>query len=324
MGFKLKRILWKLDFIGPIPEIRILNDSRYKSIFSSLISIMLILFSIIFISYSFEEFVNQNPKVEYYKNNDYSTNKTFKISDSLLMFRFSLTCVSNSSLDDNIYSYITFQDPEKFEISNFDIESCKLGKNINLKYKELLKTYRDNEKEIIENFYCINYKGKDLILNSHPSIPRISERHLQISLSSICEDYYLIFTLVTESDFIDHTRKDNPIVPFYKKDFFLIRNENKYLTYNYQYIKYESDNGFIFSNKTIVDGIGVSNTNLYERYDLDEPILSIDFRLNHDNYDYYKREFAKFQSFLADIMSLINLLITISKFITEFLVYKNY
>ena len=44
--------------------------------------------------------------------------------------------------------------------------------------------------------------------------------------------------------------------------------------------------------------------------------------MNRTNYDLYKRTFVKFQSFLADVMSLINLLIAISKVITEFLLYK--
>ena len=51
-------------------------------------------------------------------------------------------------------------------------------------------------------------------------------------------------------------------------------------------------------------------------------ILSIMFKLNSANYDLYRRTFIKFQSFLADVMSLINLLIAISKIITEFLLYK--
>ena len=44
--------------------------------------------------------------------------------------------------------------------------------------------------------------------------------------------------------------------------------------------------------------------------------------MNFANYDYYKRVYIKFQSFLADVTSLINLLIAISKVITEFLLYK--
>ena len=100
MEFKPKKILLKCDFIGAIPEFRILDERRYKSIFSGILSILLILFSIIFFCYSLIEFINQNPKVEYYKNNDHATNKTFEISDSLLMINYIFICSSNITIID--------------------------------------------------------------------------------------------------------------------------------------------------------------------------------------------------------------------------------
>ena len=63
MGFNAKQILLKSDFIGPIPEFRILDETRYKSIFSSILSILLIIFSIVFVIYSFDEYLKQNPKL---------------------------------------------------------------------------------------------------------------------------------------------------------------------------------------------------------------------------------------------------------------------
>ena len=65
MGLKIKKILLNCDFIGFIPSFRILDETRYKSIFSSILSILIIIFSIIFVCYSFAEYVKQNPKVEY-------------------------------------------------------------------------------------------------------------------------------------------------------------------------------------------------------------------------------------------------------------------
>ena len=137
MGFKSKQILLKCDFIGPIPEFRILDETRYKSIFSSILSILLIIFSIVFVIYSFIEYLNQNPKIEYYKNNDNSTNKTFLISDSLLMFQFPFICYSNLSVKPTaeIISFI------EGEFKDFTLEPCELGKNLNLKYKEVIEKF---------------------------------------------------------------------------------------------------------------------------------------------------------------------------------------
>ena len=121
MGFNAKQILLKCDFIGAIPEFRILDKTRYKSIFSSILSILLIIFSIVFVIYSFVEYLNQNPKVEYYKNNDNSTNKTFVISDSLLMFQYLFVCFSNFS----VKSTAEIMSNIGGEVKNYNLEPCE-------------------------------------------------------------------------------------------------------------------------------------------------------------------------------------------------------
>ena len=107
MALKIKPILFKLDFIGFIPQFRILDEFRYKSVFSSILSIIIILFSIFFVLYSLIDFIHQQPKVEYYKNNDYETNKTFLINDSLLMFQYFFMCPSDQSKLPIIYIFLT-------------------------------------------------------------------------------------------------------------------------------------------------------------------------------------------------------------------------
>ena len=86
MAFKFKSLLLKSDFIGFIPQLRIFEETRYKSAFSSILSIIIIIFSVAFVFYSFVDYLNQNPNVLYYKNNDLITNKTYTISNSLLQF----------------------------------------------------------------------------------------------------------------------------------------------------------------------------------------------------------------------------------------------
>ena len=319
MVFKSKEILLKCDFIGFIPEFRILDETRYKSIFSSILSIMLIIFSVFFVIYSFGEYLNQNPKVEYYKNNDYTTNKTFVISDSLLMFQFNFFCLSNFSVEPtiNIRSEVARQ------LEYFTLEPCELGKNLNIKHKELIEKFETFERWKLKDFYCINYNGTNLTLYSHPSLANDYENSLIFKVTADCEDYLVNFKLVTENDFIDHTKKDNPIVPYYQKnDYHVFWNNEKDIEYNYQYIKYESDNGMFFNDKATFNGIGLFSSNSFDRIDSTEYIIHIIFRMNSANYDLYRRTFIKFQSFLADVMSLINLLISISKVITEFLLYK--
>ena len=318
MAFKIKHLLLKFDFIGFVPQFRILDETRYKSIFSSILSIILILFSIAFVSYSFSEFIHQNPKVEYYKSNDDLTNKTFLISDSLLMFKYDFFCWQNVSNKPTFE--ITIYNNEEF-YQSLDFEPCELGKNIDIKYKETIEKFEKIEKMNVSDFFCINFNNTKFMLYSHPSLPSEYENILNIRVNSDCEDYMLYFKLVTENDFIDHNKKDNPIVPSYQNTDIFLYNEYKYLYYYYHYIKFESDEGFIFSNKKTLNGIGVSSSTSSEGYG--KPyILCIDFKMNSANYDFYRRKYEKFQSFVADVSSLINLLITISQIISEFLLSK--
>ena len=67
MGIKFKQILLKIDFIGLTPQLHILNDNKYKSIFSSILSILIILFSIVFVSYSFVDYVTKIQKLNIIK-----------------------------------------------------------------------------------------------------------------------------------------------------------------------------------------------------------------------------------------------------------------
>ena len=319
MAFKIKHLLLKFDFIGFVPQFRILDETRYKSIFSSILSIILILFSIAFVSYSFSEFIHQNPKVEYYKSNDDLTNKTFLISDSLLMFQYQFACWSNES-EKPIFEISIFNIKEDF-YQSLDFEPCELGKNIDIKYKETIEKLESIEKMNVSDFFCINFNNTKFMLYSHPSLPRENENKLNIEIYSECEDKILYFKLVTENDFIDHNKKDNPIVPSYQNNEIVTYNENKYLYYYYHYVKFESDEGFIFNNKKTLNGIGVSSSTSSEGYG--KPyILCIDFKMNSANYDFYRRKYEKFQSFVADVSSLINLLITISQVISEFLLSK--
>ena len=320
MGLKIKKILLNCDFIGFIPSFRILDETRYKSIFSSILSILIIIFSIIFVCYSFAEYVKQNPKVEYYKNNDYSTNKTFLISDSLLMFQYFFICYS----DFTIGTRIIVSKTENTNKTNLTLEHCKLGKNINSKHKELIEKYEKIENSKLDDLYCINFNNSNFSLYSHSSIANEYENILQIKFLARkkCTRYLLRFRMVTENDFIDHNQRGNPINPYYQKNDLILYNEERSLVYNYQYIKYESDDGYFFNNKTSFNGIGYYGSNSFDRTDVTEYMLSVEFKMNSFNYDLYRRTFIKFQSFLADVMSLINLLIAISKVITEFLLYK--
>ena len=128
--------------------------------------------------------------------------------------------------------------------------------------------------------------------------------------------------IVTENDIISHNNKENPIIPYYYYNIINFYNysETLFIRYDFDYIKYESDTGFILGNSNIVNAIGFSSLSYSDYFYSQNSSFSavIDFGIKKSSYDYYKRTYRKFQSFLAETMSLINLIITIFKLLTYF------
>ena len=237
------------------------------------------------------------------------------------MFRYSFYCLNDNLMDHTLK--ISSINQYHLKQIKFTVETCELGKNINQKYQEVIEKFEKTENQKISNYFCINYNNTNLTLYSDPSLPHENENYLNLEIQSNCENYGLTFSLVTQNDFIDHVNKDNPIVLYYQVNNILLENtKNLYLIYDYQYIKYESDNGIFFNDKIITSGVGFSSSNLFDRIEVGKGIFTIDFRMNFSYYDFYRRSFVKFQSFLADVMSLINLLISICKVLSEFLLNK--
>ena len=216
MGFKFKPTLLKCDFIGLTPQLRILNENGYKSIFSAILSVLLIIFSIIFLLYSFVEYVNQNPNVEYYKNNDNLTNKTVILSDTLLMFQYFFLCYGFKR---EYPLEVTSIDNNRETITKLELEPCELGKNINLKYKELVEKFEKTEPLKINEFYCINFNNTNLTIFDEPSKSHDLGNYLHVELASQCTDNSMFITIVTQNDIIDHSKK-NPFVPNYQINLF--------------------------------------------------------------------------------------------------------
>jgi len=323
-----KSILFKLDFLGITPQLKILNNNIYKSMLSSISSLIIIIFSVIFGIYSFIEFMNQNPMIDYYKNNDFITNKTIKISDSFIMFQI-MTNNCNNMKESNIFFESYYSSNGINEDTPLKVEPCEYGKNIELKHQELFKDFEKREKESIDNYFCINYNKKNISFFHHPNDNNANETFLKLIVylnESVCDVNSFLIKIVSENDIIEHNTKENPIIPYYYYNSFFIFNYSQIVSfkYDFQYIKYETDTGIFFENLNSINAIGFSSLSYSNNYNLvNTGVLAIiDFGVNKSNYDYYKRTYKKFQSFLADVTSLINLIISILKLLIYFLLNK--
>ena len=107
------------------------------------------------------------------------------------------------------------------------------------------------------------------------------------------------------------------------------------INYNLKYIKYDSDEGLFFKESKSFKGISysemVSYRNSYEGYRLNTNfeetnisiIGAIVFVIDQSNFDSYKRTYQRLQSLLAEVMSVVNLLIEIARQISNILCNKN-
>ena len=71
------------------------------------------------------------------------------------------------------------------------MEPCQLGKNLNLKYKEVIEKFQKVENLKLEDFYCINYNGSNFTLYSHPSVAIQNETYFVLKISSECKSFLL-------------------------------------------------------------------------------------------------------------------------------------
>ena len=87
---------------------------------------------------------------------------------------------------------------------------------------------------------------------------------------------------------IEHNNKNSPISNSFEYHSTPSFSSFQYTTihYNFQYIKYESDDGFFFKNSKILNGISFSDMN-YNLYYIFRPLIGfhrrLEFRLNTVN-----------------------------------------
>ena len=324
-----KSFLYTFDLIGEIPQLLVLNERRYKTIFSSIISIILIIFSIIFSFYSLIEYLKyENPIIAYSKSNDATTKRSIFINDTLLMFQLVDISTLNKIDDSLAYykaDYSTLYYNGTCEKISLNIEKCGLGKNMNMKYKDIINDKYKFGREI-GDFYCISF-GKNISLFYYPNVGSSSiNLYVFLKNNSHYKPEEIQSLIISENNLIDHINKDKPII-----DNFIYYFTSSYSSfdfigtkYNFQYIQYESDDGLFFKKSEKFHGLSFYNKeerNIQNNYDFTENLKtkdvnnigSITFEMNPSYFDNYKRTYPRIQSLLAEVMSVISLLFQIAE-----------
>ena len=331
--------LYTFDLIGINPQILIFNNNRYKSKLSTLISILILFFSISFAIFSLIEYLKyENPIISYTKNNDETTKRNILFKDFLLMFQ--LIDTINSLKFNTINSSIGYYQPYYLKVYNngtiinttLNIENCQLGKTVNLNYKDLIddKSFYGRK---VEEFYCISNEHENLSLFYDPNIGfSIIKLNIIIKNNSNYSPENLQNLIIGENSIIDHYNKKSPISKSYLYQFTQGFSSLEYTSINYyfQYIKYESDEGLIYKDSKELNTMSFHDMRFYrnkqDNYNLTKNfenshnsiIGEIEIGINKSNFDNYKRTYQRLQSLLAEIMSVVNLLFGIGRQISNF------
>jgi hypothetical protein len=104
------------------------------------------------------------------------------------------------------------------EIKNeFELEKCELGKNIDLKYKNLIEDFEKDNNENISNYLCPNYRGEKISIsdkqNNVSYLSLFISKNIKENCSNI-DPFYLI-EIVSENDIINHKNKKDPCIQSY-------------------------------------------------------------------------------------------------------------
>ena len=329
MSENYKKYLYIFDLLGRPAQLRIFDNDNYKSTFSSLLSIILIFFSISFGIYSIIDFLRfKNPNVVYSKNNDNYTNRSIKIKDTLLILGLienkQFTIVDKTEAYYDAELKINYKNGSFYNIP-LTIENCEFGKNLDIKYKDKLPV----EDESINKYYCFSEKDGDLPLFYDPEI---GESNIYIYAKTTDKSIYiadeLLMFICNGNDIIEHDSKDNPISNNYFTPTYTSFSSYKFslINFYFQFIKYESDNGLFFPSTHSFNAKAFSHmstvfTNYIEQLS-NFHIGTIMIQISKVNFDFYKRTYPRVQSLIAEVMSVISLVFGIFHFIADFLLNK--
>ena len=211
MAKKFFSFLYTFDLIGIEPQLLIFKESRYKTLFSSILSILIIIFSIIFSIVSLIEYFKfESPIIVYSKDNDIETKREIFINNTILMLQLVETTYSNI-IDDSIAyyeaEYELMYDNGSYSRIPLKLEKCEMGRHIDSKYKSLFEE-KYSFGRTIGDFYCINPNNKNINIFYYP---RIGYSNLNFYIIYKNNSKYtpdkIQSLIVTENDLIEHKKK---------------------------------------------------------------------------------------------------------------------
>ena len=334
---------YKIDFLTSPPTFTLNSKDNHKTAWGALISVLSLLVSFIFIIYNLIKYIkHKEPLLIFSKDGSMDKHISIDIAESLFLLKIADSYTFDPINETNAFlsaTLITEFYKGGTETKNLNFSKCKLGKNINMKFKNTISKIEIIQKESYQNYYCLS-KGQNVTIFYNPDVGhsylniKINSRNNSLYLPTDLRAFYLI-----ENDAIDHYNKKNPITPYYLNGYTQNYQIDSYISHEIflEYIEYLSDDSLLFTNNKLFKGFGLKEThnNIYQavdkhynyRNDLKvkgyTTIGDIKLRISRKNYEYYIRSYQKLISLYADLESTVNLIIVLGGLITNFISEKN-
>ena len=287
--------------------------------------------SIVFSIYAILDYLKyNNPNITYSRDNDGETIRNIYKKDFLLMFQL-IDTTPFKTLDHSIgyyvAEYIIVYNNGTTIYTPLDIETCEIGRNIDKKYQNFVND-KSNYGKKIDEFKCISSNFENISLFYDPKIGfSLINLYIIFQNNTNYTPEKIQSLLITENNIINHFNRKDPINKGYMFQLTSAYSSMEYtrINFNFQYLKYESDEGFIFQNSRTLYGMSFSDITSYRSKQgindftsnfeevRDSMIGTIEIGINKSNFDNYKRSYQKLQSLLAEITSVINLLFEVGR-----------
>ena len=261
---------YKIDFLTSPPTFTLNSKDNHKTAWGALISILSLIGSLIFITYNLAiYFKHKEPLLIYSKDGSMDKYISIDFAESLFLLKIADSYTFDPINETDAFlsgMLITEFYKGGTDAKNLNFSKCKLGKNINMKFKNTISKIEIIQKESYQNYYCLS-KGQNVTIFYNPDVGhsylniKINIRNNSVYFPTDLRAFYLI-----ENDAIDHYNEKNPITPYYLNGYTQNYQFDSYISHEMflEYIEYLSDDSLLFTNNKLFKGFGIQfKSNFY-------------------------------------------------------------
>jgi hypothetical protein len=175
--------------------------------------------------------------------------------------------------------YTAIYDNASVEHSALNVKPCIPGENMNIKYQDYLREKFNGltQEQIqgdknINDFYCINSDNHNISLFYYPNIGySYIDLNIILQNQSLYTPEDISLMMVYQNNIINHDNKESPISAGISYQFLQVFSSIEYYltNFNFQYLKYETDDGIFFNSLKYLKGMSFLDLYYYKDNQVD-------------------------------------------------------